>query len=99
MKLVRNPKSKVQNPKLFVGALTLAWLMGAAAGPAQEPSGTARLTFTKTLQGSTPEFEEIVVDSDGSATYDGRKLSDSASPRQFKISAATTQRLFALAGA
>jgi hypothetical protein len=49
------------------------------------------------LEGSTPEFEQISVDTAGSATYDGRKLSESASPRQFKLSQSTTQRLFALA--
>ncbi len=80
-------------------ALVLACLMGAAAVPAQEPSGTARLTFTKILEGSTPEFEQVSVDFTGSATYDGRKLRDSASSRQFKLSSSTTQRLFALAHA
>lgn len=71
--------------------------MGSATAPAQEPSGTARLTFSKTLEGSTPEFEQITVDSTGSATYDGRKLSDPASPREFKLSSSTTRRLFSLA--
>ncbi|HLY59954.1 MAG TPA: hypothetical protein VKV95_04240 [Terriglobia bacterium] len=64
---------------------------------AQEPPAPARLTFTKVLAGSTPEFEEITVDSNGSGAYDGRKLSEPASPRSIQLSSATTQKVFALA--
>jgi len=64
---------------------------------AQGAGGPAKLTFTKVLQGSVPEYLAITVASDASATYDGRKLSDPAAPRTFKLSAATTRRLFELA--
>ena len=94
-----NPKSKIHNLKLCLRVPLLLGLIWAATAPAQEPSVTARLMFTKTLEGSTPEFEQITVDSAGSATYDGRKLDDPASPRQFKLSPSTTQRLFSLAHA
>jgi len=94
-----NPKSKIQNLKLLIIVCAFAYPSVAATAPAQEPSGTARLTFSKTLEGSTPEFEQITVDSAGSATYDGRKLADPASPRQFRLSSSTTQKLFSLAHA
>jgi len=74
-------------------------LQSHGAGPAQGAEGPARLTFTKVLEGSTPEFEEITVDVNGAGTYDGRKLSEPPSPRMMKLSAATTQGVFALAHA
>jgi len=83
--------------------LTFALLLcpaGATLVPAaQDTRGSAKLTFTKVLEGSSPEFTEITVDSTGSGTYDGRPLKDSPSPRALKLSPATTQELFALAHA
>ncbi len=72
-------------------------MLSASSAPPQEPRETARLGFTKVLPGSAPEFEQITVDSTGAATYDGRKLRDPAEPRSFKLSLATTQKLFGLA--
>src|SRR5579863_10712483 len=99
-----NPKSKIQNAKAVVGMLTMV-CAACALGPrvlaadgvtaTQEAGGPAKLTFTKVLPGSIPEFEEITVDSNGSATYDGRKLSEPHAPRTIKLSPATTQSLFA----
>ncbi|HEV2233605.1 MAG TPA: hypothetical protein VGV68_09410 [Terriglobia bacterium] len=66
---------------------------------AQGEAEPARLTYTKMLAGSTPEFEEITVDLNGSGSYDGRKLSSPPNPRPLQLSPATTQRLFALAHA
>jgi hypothetical protein len=105
IKPVRNPKSKIQNLKLGFFVLALACSSWAAVpalpsfgeGPAQEAAEPARLTFAKVLEGSTPEFEEITVDLNGSGAYDGRKLNEPPSPRPLKLSAATTQRVFALA--
>jgi hypothetical protein len=89
-----SPKFKTQILKsLFLALGCMVWALGAAA---QEAPSTARLTFTKVLQGSTPEFEEVILDSTGSATYDGRKLSDPPAPRSITLSTATTQRVFAL---
>ena len=58
----------------------------------------ARITFTKVLKGSTPEYLAITVDSNGSGTYEGRKLDEPSRPRPLKLSPTTTQRLFELAG-
>ncbi len=106
MKSGCHPKSKIQILKSVVWVLTMAcaaWTFAprvpasSAAAPGQEARGPARLTFRKVLEGSMPEYEEITVDSDGSATYDGRKLNEPSTPRALKLSAATTQKLFALA--
>lgn len=57
------------------------------------------ITYTKFLKGSSPEYVAITVDRTGAATYDGRKESESPAPRHFKLSDATTQRIFGLAEA
>jgi hypothetical protein len=57
----------------------------------------ARLTYTRTLPGSIPEYLALIVNSDGSGSYEGRRLDDPAHPRALKLSAATTEKMFALA--
>jgi len=64
-----------------------------------QTTGRARLTYTKVLRGSSPEYLSVSVDRTGSGTYDGRKLDDSPHPRPLKLSDATTQKLFELAAA
>jgi hypothetical protein len=58
----------------------------------------AKLTYSRTFKGSTPEYLLITVDSKGSGTFEGRKLDEAPSPRPFQLSAGTTERIFALAG-
>lgn len=57
----------------------------------------ARITYTRTLAGSSPEYLAVTVNADGSGSYVGRRLNESAPPRALRLSPATTQRLFALA--
>lgn len=57
----------------------------------------ARLTFTKQLKGSSPEYMKIIVNSKGVGSYEGRKLDDPSNPRALRLSPATTRRLFELA--
>lgn len=64
---------------------------------AQPNPNLARLTFTKLLKGSSPEYMAIVFDSNGLGTYEGRKLDDPPDPRPLRLSPATTRRLFELA--
>jgi hypothetical protein len=64
---------------------------------AGEESGGARLTYSKVLNGSVPEYLSITVDSSGAGTYEGRQLSDPPSSRPLKVSGITTQELFELA--
>jgi hypothetical protein len=58
---------------------------------------SARIIYTRTLAGSSPEYLAVTVNTDGSGSYVGRRLDESARPRNLRLSAATTQRLFALA--
>jgi hypothetical protein len=63
---------------------------------AQDGGAPARLTFTKVLKGSVPEYLKISVDSSGEGTYEGRQLADPPNPRPMMLSPATTRRIFAL---
>jgi hypothetical protein len=81
---------------LLLGLVVLSFNSVTIAAPAQEPDG-ARLSYTRILRGSMPEYIAIQVDEDGTGTYDGRKLADPPHPRSFKLSADTSQKLFSLA--
>lgn len=81
---------------------TLGFVMLAGSSPApffpQAASGPAKLTYSRIFKGSTPEFLSITVDSQGLGTFEGHKLDETQSPRPLQLSAATTKRIFALAG-
>ncbi len=85
---------RIVSATLFVAGC----LSGPSRSPAQETLSPARLTFTKVLKGSVPEYLAITVDTTGSGTYEGRKTDDSPDARPLKLSPATTRRLFQLAG-
>jgi hypothetical protein len=80
-------------------ALLAALLCGAVAGAGRIPpsDGSATLTYTKVLKDSVPEYLAITVRSDGTSTYEGRKLDEPPNPRPLKLSPSTTQKVFALA--
>jgi hypothetical protein len=69
----------------------------AGSDPPKASVPTARITYTRTLAGSSPEYLAVSVNADGSGSYVGRRLDESAQPRALRLSPATTQRLFALA--
>ncbi len=81
--------------------LILAGGARSAGRRALTPPGqsTPRLTYTKVLKGSTPEYISISVNNTGSGTYEGRKLDDPPEPYPLKLSPATTRRVFELAEA
>ena len=58
----------------------------------------AKMTYSRTFKGSTPEYLLITVDSKGLGTFEGHQLDEAQSPRPFQLSAGTTDRIFALAG-
>ena len=93
----------IRTPRLFLAAF-LSFSIVATPCPAGQTAGAVpasplpRLTYTKTLKGSTPEFLALTVSANGEGTYEGRSLSDPPNPRPLKLSTATTQRLFELAG-
>ena len=71
---------------------------GASARAAENPAPCAeRVSFTKVLKGSTPEYVSITVDSSGAALYEGRKLDEAATPRTLHLTSTTTRRIFELA--
>ncbi len=63
----------------------------------QESPPLSKLTYTKKLKGSVPEYICISVDSSGAGTYEGRKLDEPPNPRPIQLSPAVAARLFALA--
>jgi hypothetical protein len=75
----------------------LALLPGVYKLQAQGTPSVPRLTFTKTLKDSSPEYMALSIDANGNGTYDSHKLDDSPAPRPLQISAGTTARIFSLA--
>jgi hypothetical protein len=65
---------------------------------AQAAAAPAKLSYSRTFKGSSPEYLLITVDSKGSGTFEGRQLDETQSPRTFQLSPGTTERIFALAG-
>lgn len=88
----------VQVALCLVAASTAATLAQARNQDADNEAGSPKLTYTRVLKGSVPEYLSIAVNSDGTATYEGRKLEDPPLPRTIKLSPSTTARLFELAG-
>jgi hypothetical protein len=83
-----------------LAAAAMVWIfLAAGAALARPAENSARLTYTRVLKGSEPEYLSISVNSQGEATYEGRKLDEPPAPHPLKLSAATTQRLFSLAEA
>lgn len=74
-------------------------LLGLAAWAQADDTAAARLTFTKTFKGSQPEYTRVSVAEDGEASYQGGSIAEPTDPDSFRLSAATTARLFGLAAA
>jgi len=89
--------------RIRVLLLFLSLVLAAGRRPAAMfPQGTgvpAKLTYSRTFKGSTPEYIAIRVDATGAGTYEGRKLDESQAqgPRPLQLSAGTTERILALA--
>ena len=81
----------------FFGLVIMAGGFPASIFP-QAAAVPAKLTYSRTFKGSTPEYLLITVDSKGSGTFEGQKLDEAQSPRPFQLSVGTTERVFALAG-
>ena len=58
----------------------------------------ATITYRRVFKGSNPEFIEIKIAEDGTATYDIRQLSDDPDPEPFRVSEAVRAKVFELAG-
>ena len=76
------------------------FLAGALAHALEDPAPVPeQISYSKVLKGSTPEYVSVIVDSSGSALYEGRKLDEVAAPRHLQLTRATTRRIFELAAA
>jgi len=87
--------------RVLLPFLSLALAAGSRPA-AMFPQGAgvpAKLTYSRTFKGSTPEFIAIVVDAKGAGSYEARKLDESQAggPMPLQLSSGTTDRLFALA--
>jgi hypothetical protein len=81
--------------RFTIVCLAAAMLM--ALAPAQQAdSGGATVIFRKVFKLSYPEFVEIKVKQDGTATADIRQLDDDPSPEPFDITGGLVQRIFQL---
>jgi hypothetical protein len=83
----------------LTGAALVWFYLAAVAASSWSAESNARLSYTRVLKGSIPEYLSISVDSQGKASYEGRGLEESPAPHPFQLSAATTQQLFSLAEA
>lgn len=91
---MRNPLAR-RALGLVIAAFCVA---GASAAAQKLPSpASPKITYTKILKGSFPEFLSVTVDRRGAAVYEGRKLDDPPSPRNLQLSDETTRRVFDLA--
>lgn len=81
----------------YLGSAILVFSMGVDTLRGQVTPSVPRLTFTKTLKGSTPEYMALKIGADGKGTYESRLLTDTAVPRPLQVSPATTEQIFSLA--
>jgi hypothetical protein len=58
----------------------------------------ATITYQRVFKGSNPEFIEIKIGEDGSASYDIRQLSEDRDPQPFPVGDAVRAKIFELAG-
>lgn len=58
----------------------------------------AKITYRRVFKGSNPEFIEIKIGEDGSATYDIRQLTEDPDPQPFQVNDAVRAKVFELAG-
>jgi hypothetical protein len=87
-----------RRPHSFHLALALfATLIACNKLAAQAAPSVPRLTFTKTLKGSVPEFMALSIDTSGLGTYDSHNLADAAAARPLQLSSAATSQIFSLA--
>lgn len=66
--------------------------------PLLRASDAATITYRRVFKGSNPEFIEIKIGEDGTATYDIRQLSDTPDPEPFHVGDALRMKIFELAG-
>jgi hypothetical protein len=58
----------------------------------------ATITYRRVFKGSSPEFIEIIIGENGTASYDIRQLSEDPDAQPFQVGDAVRTRIFELAG-
>ncbi|MGH9430665.1 MAG: hypothetical protein ACRD3T_03905 [Terriglobia bacterium] len=91
------PSHRFSITEVSLAGFLLLLLLAPFFATAQAAHADASLSYTKVLKGSVPEYEKIIVNADGAAQYDGRKLADPPDPRPFELSPAVVTKLFDLA--
>src|SRR5215472_4755550 len=56
-----------------------------SSDPSKPASATTRITYSRTLAGSLPEYLAVSVNSDGSSSYVGRRLDEPDHPRALRL--------------
>lgn len=77
---------------LFSLATVLIW------APFLRAADGATITYRRVFKGSTPEFIEIKIGENGSASYDIRQLSEDPDAQPFQVGDAVRTRIFELVG-
>jgi hypothetical protein len=80
-----------------VFCLALPLLAASAPASAFGAAEGATITFRKVFRSSYPEFVEIKINENGSASYDIRQLDEPPSPVAFQVTAPLAQKIFGLA--
>jgi hypothetical protein len=82
----------------FACSSLLAFLFLLLAVPVSAQPGGATVSYRKVFKDSTPEFIEIVVHADGTASYDIRQLDDDPDPEPFEVTPALAAKILELSG-
>jgi hypothetical protein len=86
--------------RLFAALLSLAMISTAVPLRAAPAGQTAKVTFRRVFQGSTPEFIEISVrDDSNNASFEIRQLDDDPGSQPFEVSETLRAKIFSLAAA
>jgi hypothetical protein len=93
--LVKMPSSRKNAARRLASLLGLLLILS----PLVQAGGGAVITYQKVFKGSSPEFVEIKVGDDGTASYDIRQLSEPPAPLPLQVSPAIRAKIFQLAAA
>jgi hypothetical protein len=84
---------RLAQPTVFACLLALLCVL---AVPASGQSPAATVSYRKVFKDSTPEFTEIIVHADGTATCDIRQLDDDPDPQPFEVTPALAAKILEL---
>jgi len=86
------------NARARLGKATLLLPLLCLVAAALCADSGATITYRRVFKGSNPEFIEIKLSEDGTASFDIRQSSEDADPRPFQVSPPVQAKIFALAG-